>query len=305
MLVMVALVGASLMGVAALALDAGRGYLARMELQDAVDAAALAGVVELPDNPERAQQVALEYACRHGLTPDQVQVEVMTAREARGQVAAPGEPPSVVRVSAATDPGTTFAGIWGVAHLPVATWAEAAVAPLAGTRGIVPLGVGDGDFTVGERYALKLAGGEGERGNFHALALGGQGAYNYEKRLAQGWDQVVRVGDRLRTEPGDMSGPTRRAIQARLARARPGETFENFAPDSPRLLLVPVVDFSGVQGRDDVPVVGFAWFYLEDCSGTGSDSCVIGRFVRRATAGDLGDWDRARPWHALGVRLIR
>lgn len=304
-LVMVALMGACLMGVAALALDAGRGYLARMELQDAVDAAALAGAAELPGDPAAAVEVAREYAARHGLDPAAVQVEVMTASEARGQAPEPGEPLSVVRVSATVDPGTTFARIWSVESMPVAARAEAAVGPLAGARGVVPLGVADGDFVVGERYALKLAGGSGEHGNFHALALGGRGARNYEEKLARGWEQVLRVGDHLETEPGNMSGPTRRAIEERLARARPGETFEDFAPDSPRLLLVPVVDFSAVHGRDEVTVLGFAYFFLEDYTGQGSDCWVYGRFVRRAAAGEVGGWQRAEPWHALAIKLTR
>lgn len=304
-LVMAALMGACLMGVAALALDAGRGYLARMELQDAVDAAALAGVAELPGDPVAAEQVAHAYASRHGLDPGQVEVDVMTASEARGEAPAPGEPPSVIRVTAAADPGTTFARIWSVEHMPVGARAEASVAPLGGARGVVPLGVGEEDFVVGERYALKLAGGSGEHGNFHALALGGRGARNYEERLAEGWQQMVRVGDRLETEPGNMSGPTGWAIEERLARARPGETFTDYAPNSPRLLLLPVVDFSGVHGRDEVTVVGFAYFFLEEYTGEGSESWVYGRFLRRATAGELGAWEGAASWRALGVKLTR
>jgi hypothetical protein len=304
-LVMVALMGACLMGVAALALDAGHGYLARIELQDAVDAAALAGVAELPQDPAAAVQVAREYAVRHGLDPAAVQVEVMTASEAGGQAPAPGEPLTVLRVSATGDPGTTFARIWSIEHMVVTARAEASTGPLAAGRGVVPLGVADADFVVGQRYALKLAGGSGEHGNFHALALGGRGARNYEEKLARGWEQVLRVGDRLETEPGNMSGPTRRAVQERLARARPGETFADFAPDSPRLLLVPVVDFSGVHGRDEVTVLGFAYFFLEDYAGQGSDCWVYGRFVRRAATGEQGSWERAQSWYALAVRLTR
>lgn len=304
-LVMVALMGACLMGMAALALDAGRGYLVRMELQDAVDAAALAGAAELPDDPAAAERVAREYAARHGLAWDQVRVEVLTPSEARGDAPLPGEPASVVRVSASTSTATAFARILDAGSMQVSARAEAAVAPLAGARGIVPLGVADGDFVVGERYVLKLAAGEGEHGNFHALALGGRGAHNYEERLTHGWPEVVRVGDRLETEPGNMSGPTRRAIQERLAAARPGETVADYAPDSPRVLLVPVVDFSGVHGRDEVTVVGFAFFFLEDCAGCGHECSVVGRFVRRATAGELGPWEGAAGWRAMGVRLTR
>lgn len=304
-LVVVALMGVGLMGVAALALDAGRGYLTRMELQDAVDAAALAGVRELPGDPEGARRLALEYASRHGLSPEQVDVRVMTASEAGGQAPTAGEPPSVLRVTAAVEASTSFARVWGIADLPVAASGEAAVAPLAGARGIVPLGVPDQEFVVGEWYALKLAGGEGEHGNFQALSLGGRGASNYEDRLARGWGELVRVGEWLPTEPGNMSGPTYRGIEERMARARPAETFEDFAPDSPRLLLVPVVDFSGACGRDRVQVVGFAHFYLEDCTGRGSECWIIGRFVRRAVPGELGGWDGASSWHALGIRLTR
>lgn len=302
-LVLVAAMAACLMGAAALALDGGRAFLARRELQDAVDAAALAGAAQLPEDPSAAVQVALAYAARHGLNPGAVQVEVLTASEAAGGVPEPGERPTVVRVSARSDLGTTFARVWSLERVEVAARAQAAVSPVAGVRGVAPLGVPEWDFVPGARYALKVGAGNADRGNFQALALGGRGAANFEENLLRGWPQVMRVGDVVPTEPGNMSGATFRAIQERIASARPGETFEDYDPDSPRLLLVPVVDFSGVGGRDQVRVIGFACFYLEDCTGHGSDCWVYGRFVRRVVTGEMGAWDWGEPWYALAVKL--
>lgn len=305
-LALVAFFGMTLLGAAALAVDVGRAYLVRRELQDALDAAALAAVAELPEDPEQAREVAFQYSARQGLLPEHLQVEILTASEADGMLPWPGEPPSVVRLRGEKGLGVSFARVFGEKELAPAAAAEARVAPLAGARGAVPLGVPRGDYVVGERYALKLGGGSGERGNFHALSLGdGRGAREYEENLARGWQGMLRVGERVLTEPGNMSGPTERAVRERMDRARPGETFADFAPDSPRLLLVPVVDFGGAHGRAEVTVLGFAYFYLEGVAGRGHECEVEGRFVRRAGPGELGSWEGGFSWEARAAKLTR
>ncbi len=44
----------------------------------------------------------------------------------------------------------------------------------------------------------------------------------------------------------------------------PGATFDNFSADSPRVWTIPILDDMDVAGREEVVVVGFAAFFIED-----------------------------------------
>ncbi len=70
-MVLVALGMVVLIGMAGLVIDAGRGYLERQKIQNALDAAALAGAQELPDT-SAASSVARDYAALNGLNPDDI-----------------------------------------------------------------------------------------------------------------------------------------------------------------------------------------------------------------------------------------
>ncbi len=144
------------------------------------------------------------------------------------------------------------------------------------------------DLLPGEMAALKVGPGDQTRGNFHALALGARGSKAYERNLRFGFPGLVRVGDVLETQPGDMTGPTDRAVQWRLA-ADPTSDWQSVRPGSPRLLYVGVIDtFDSATGRDTVTLLGFAAFFLEDC-GVGADpGTVCGRFLRWVAPGQGG-----------------
>lgn len=55
-----------LLGCGAMVTDVGLIYAEKAKLQNAVDAAALAGVQELPNNPVTAAQIAQDYAQQNG-----------------------------------------------------------------------------------------------------------------------------------------------------------------------------------------------------------------------------------------------
>lgn len=61
-----------LLGFTAMVVDAGIVYWHRRLLQNAVDAAALAGAARLPGNPSAAIQAAIAYAQNNGLGPDEI-----------------------------------------------------------------------------------------------------------------------------------------------------------------------------------------------------------------------------------------
>src|SRR3972149_9190558 len=71
-LIMFALGLAVLLGFTAMAIDVGLLYEDRRHLQNTADAAALAGVAELPQNPSEAKAKAQEWALKHDLTLAQI-----------------------------------------------------------------------------------------------------------------------------------------------------------------------------------------------------------------------------------------
>jgi hypothetical protein len=67
-LVLAALAMVVVLGFAAMAIDVGYWYSQKREVQNAVDAAALAAAQELPDDPNAAEAVALDYLDRNGVS---------------------------------------------------------------------------------------------------------------------------------------------------------------------------------------------------------------------------------------------
>ncbi len=63
-------------GMGALALDAGLGSVHRVQVQHAADAAVLAAIAELPNDPGAATQIAVQYAALNNLTLDQSEIAI-------------------------------------------------------------------------------------------------------------------------------------------------------------------------------------------------------------------------------------
>jgi hypothetical protein len=283
-------------GFAAISIDVGRLFVERFQLRNAADAAALGGAQLLPDDPAGARATALAILAANGVAPGQVEVSVEGESD-------------LLRVRAGGAVDLTFARVLGMAAGAVEVESVARVGAVTGLSGATPLGIEAAEFVPGETYLIKLCPGGStppEQGNFHALALGGRGARVYRENLSYGYDDVLAVGDTVLTETGNMSGPTEDGIAERIA-ADPDATYETFSNDSPRLLLVPLVDDFDVSGRSEVGIVGFAAFFLEDVS-TGEDgnAQVVGRFVDVVRDGeDIGDIGEAPPCSLRGVDLVQ
>jgi len=277
--VIVALAMAVLLGFAALVIDVGLLYFNRVALSNAADAAALAGVQELPDRPEQAEALAVSYAVKNGAEQSRTVATVLPDRYSMG-----------VRISRTVPLG--FARVLGFDSVEVRASAKARVGPVSGVFGAAPFFVPEQTFVYGQTYVLKYPGGQGESGNFGGLALGGRGARNYEDNITYGYQGWLHVGDWVETEPGNMSGPTVRGVQNRISQClhSPACTFDRFVKGCPRLILIPVADVEpgDLTGRSSVLLVGFAAFFLEGVGGHGNKCEVTGRFIRWATDGEIG-----------------
>ncbi|MGB7472326.1 pilus assembly protein TadG-related protein [Trichococcus sp.] len=145
-LVMVALLLGVLAAFAALVIDVGDLYNTKAELQNAADAAALAGAQELPDNPSQAKIVAESYAGKNGLTTDSVAVTFGTGNKS-------------ISVKIDRTANTSFAKIFGVDTSPVSADATASVGIAASVPWIVPFVIPRPPaFNYEEIYVMRMYG---------------------------------------------------------------------------------------------------------------------------------------------------
>ncbi|HWI65213.1 MAG TPA: Tad domain-containing protein [Symbiobacteriaceae bacterium] len=274
--VVVAVAMVALIGLVALGTDVGRLYIAQERIATVADAAALSGAQFLPHDQDGALAAVQEYLTKNGIDPQSVTVRLNRAEQTL----------SVLVEDTVT---FTFARIFGQSSGRVEASAVARVASVSGYNNVVPLGVVQADWKLGDPVILKASSGSGGHyspGNYGALSLGGRGASTYEANLANGYTGWLRAGDLILTETGNMAGPTERALENRIAHD-PDATYGTVHKLSPRIMVIPVLESFEVNGRGEVKVVGFGAFFLERVGGQGNDrGTVYGRFLRYVVTGE-------------------
>lgn len=271
-----------LAGFAALVTDAGLLFVNHSRISNAIDSAVLAGVQELPVNPEQALEVASNYALRNGMTPGECEFVITD--------------PYSIRGSAERQVGFFFAPLLGFNGGQVHSLARASIKPVAAITGIVPFGVLEGNYSFGQEVILKEGAGEQlYPGWFGALRLGGSGASIYEANVKQGYSGEIKIGDVIEIESGNVSGPTQTGIGYRLNSCHhlPCCQINQFEPGCPRILIVPIVN---VEERNpgghpsSVRVVGFGAFLVDSYVGSGNENKVKGCFIRYVAQGETGEY---------------
>lgn len=305
----------------ALTFDIGKMALDRRSVQNAADAAALAGAQMLPDDPNAAIADATTYAALNGASGEVSAVTISSTYV----------PNDTIKVSLSRDVDFVFAPVIGMFSSTVNVSATALSGGVVGVALLSPLAVEQAVFdglNQGDTATLKYNARNSSDGNFLPLALDGTGSSEYEENLMLGSDQsLCSVGSETpscpsiaSTQPGNMVGKTRSAIDwifantsddcdtydevfppsagdpSRLAIAASCNKFTNPAAASYQLVLVPVID-SLCIGSCDVTVLEFALFFIESytCSGPGQgNSCdLVGRYVQAnaTVSGVLGAYD--------------
>ncbi|TEB10943.1 TadE/TadG family type IV pilus assembly protein [Pelotomaculum propionicicum] len=287
-MVIVAISLVSLIGFAALVIDIGMLTLDKWRLTNAIDAAALAGVQELPTSPTRAREVASTYALSNGCDN-----AVSTIQSDNGHANCK------IVVTASRPVNFFFARILGFGSSTVSARAVAKVAGLTSFVGAAPLAVPNQTFNFNTLYVLKQGSNSPNppplgSGNYGALSLGGTGARNYEDNLKYGYDGLLAVGNEVDTETGNMSNPTLRAIEYRMSQCThsPPCTPSSFDPGCKRILIVPVYDPVVIdQGQvKRIRVVGFAAFLVVSVSGQGNENYIDGYFIRMVANGGTSNY---------------
>ena len=259
-----------MLGSCALVVDLGVIYVNFARLQNTLDAAVLAGVQELPTSTTKAQEVAQQYAQDNGVS----QLSITFALHDLEMM-----------VSAQKQVPAFFSRIWGLEEKTITASARARMIPPSSMTGVVPLSVKEQDLIYGTKYFLKSgAGGDINAGWFGALELNGPGAWDYQQFLTYGYSGNLSIGQVLEVEHGNMSGPTLTGIENRLAMdtRTPRNTIDDYDRNAPEIVYLPIIKILETSGNsvDQVQIVGFAAFFVEEVTGNGTESIIQGRFLR-------------------------
>lgn len=278
--ILVALGLTVLLGSCAMVTDIGMLYIEKTKLQNAVDAAALAGVQELPGDPSNAAQVAKAYATQNGL-------DNITSSFAANN--------TKIVVSAQKTVPTYFAKIWGIKSEQLSATASALMLPPTSMFGAAPLSVQDQPLIFGQQYTLKAGAGDGTDGWYGALQLSVPGAKAFQTDLTYGYTGSISIGQVLTVEHGNISGPTETAIEDRFAMDTrvPKNTYYDYDRNAPEILYLPIVKILSYESSaiSEVQVTGFAAFFIEGVSGNGTESTITGRFIKTLIPGDKTEWN--------------
>lgn len=275
-LILLALLLPALLGAMALGTDIAVFYFQWGNLQRAADAAALAGASRLPLDPDGAMSTARSFATRNGIATGEIRSVTVGADN------------RTVTITLTRNVPYYFGSILGLGQSPVSARATAGLVPAGGATGAMPIGL-DSRTTYNFGQLLKLMQGDVTSrwgpGNWGPLALGGNGASNFSKNVINGYPGEINLGDLLSTETGKMTGQVRSSFNQRINSAQaidPSGTFSDHALDNPRVVTIPIVNFAGVNGQSQVPVMGFAEVWLESIDSQLNISAI---FIQQITPG--------------------
>ena len=274
----------SLMGAAALTIDVGQWYMAAQAAQDAADAGALSTEPYL-DNPAQAEQTVFAVVGANNLS-------------AGGQVATCESSDIVFYGPGSTLPDGTVLGPWARAaqvtcHVPTKSFFGRVIGITDGTvsrKAMVlegPMGGGPSvpmwissttPYTVGQPQQL-LMDDSAIPGNFGWLqTTAGLGKYAEWYGILSGEQSAqdnpnlwYSMGQTAYGYTGMSTGQWVAALKERLQAANsafPGETWDNYSPDNPRILVVPMVTYTGGTGANaGYHIDQFGVFWLESITG--------------------------------------
>ena len=299
-----------ILGFAAMTIDLGLFYEDRRHLQNTADAAALAGVAELPLKPLAARQKAQDWAANNGVPASQIKkIEIRTTEV----------PNDTLYVELEKQFSWIFGGALGLSTNPVSAGAAAQIRSLRGTSNLMPWAIMMGDSACldsannpisGANCSVKLGSGASAIGGWYgALDLDGSGggSSEYEANIIDGTaatkycsvgqtdpDCDTYVVDAL---PGNKVGGTDHAIDQRLLNGPkcdangngiddfgevfvPGQNgFAQFAvvcPQSPRYIIIPIVTPDQTPVKT-VTIKGWALAYLKSYSCAGAVNSTGGK----------------------------
>lgn len=266
----------ALVGIIAYVADTGSIYHTRRSMQSAADAAALAGVQELPGNPGYAVEIATGYAVAQSATISSSDVSVSIE-----STIVPNDT-IVVNVSD-SDKSTFFAGIFGINTVSVGATAKAMVGSPTEYKGLVPWYLVEGDWVPGADYSLY----ENKTGSvsFNGESTGGS---LYRDNIAYGYQGIMKIGDMIECLNGFKTGPTKQGTESRVGPANELDSFSEITEllsdgsygleiNDTQLVVCPVVT-QATADNEEGPIIGFAPIIITYYDGKE----VVGKFLGEA-----------------------
>ncbi len=303
----------ALLGAAALSLDVGQMVVAAQRAQDVADAAALAAGAHMR-TPDVAISTALQYVAANNqphqgfpivcnYIPGNAQSDIVyypmgSYVPGYGWL---GLYARALRVRTHITVPFSFARVLGLTSTYITRQAIVVRAPVGGAP-IAPMWVSHPtEYRYGQYQNLLMADGPhyaGIPGNFGWLQL--------PPGVSASWITVLSgaplsdndlealfrdIGDLVYGYPGLSVGQWVRGLEDRLARAQSNprwadDTFDNFEPDNPRIIIVPLVSYvSGTGSGATFRIVKFGAFWLESINSSGNPKSIGGRFIRYTLPG--------------------
>jgi hypothetical protein len=307
MLLTAALSMAVLLGFTAMAIDVGMAYQDRRDLQNDADAAALAGSQHLPADPDQAIDTATDWLALNDIEPGQItDIEVSSTYVANDTIRvevdddfgwvfarALGMTSSNIGAHSKAVVGT----LQGTGHLMPWSIVYGDSDCLDSNNNAifsqvcsVKMGA-QGKYGGGWRGALDFDGNGGGASEYRDNIIDGEADTMY---CIEGQDDPPCESSIIDIKNGNVVGPTEQGIEGRLAQGPQCDANSNgkddftevFAPtgmsspaysvscpDSPWLLLIPIVEYDGGQ---TVTIRGWALSYFETYYCAGSSIAPVG-----------------------------
>jgi Flp pilus assembly protein TadG len=283
----------ALVGMLAYAIDTGSLYQERRTMQTAADAASLAGAQELPDNPGRAVQAALDYAAMQGIEIISSDIIIKKTYSQNDTITVTVSDP---------DKKTFFAGIFGINSVNVGATATAMVGSPSEFKGLVPWYLVDGDWVPGANYDLY----KNKTGSvsFNGESTGGS---LYRDNISYGYQGTLKIGDPIACLSGFKTGPTGQGTETRVG-PNPLDSFSSLTeplidggyrlkkPDT-QLVVCPVVT-QATASAGHGPIIGFAPILITYYA----SKVVVGKFLDEAMMVSNGGIEA---YEGYGMKVIR
>lgn len=270
--ILLAVVMVAMLGFTALVIDVGMIFVEKARLDQALDAAALAGAHDLPLGADVATLSAQAYLTLNHIAVADATIEILDGDK-------------TIKVSGNKVVKHFFAPVIGIDQTTVKSASKAIIGPAKSVSdGLRPLAISDYPLVYGDVVTLKEGAGDGTTGNYGAVSFGPTGASVFENFLLYGYTGSLSIGDVIQTEPGNMAGAIS-AVSDNLSTDY--STFDNYTGESKRLWTIPIVDTLDVTGRKDVTIIGFAQFFVESAQKVGGDAVIEGRFIKFVASGEI------------------
>ncbi len=306
-MVLVALGLVVIMGAAAMVVDVGLLYSERAKASNAIDAAVMAGIRELPDDPSSALAVAQNYAQMNGF--DLAEVTFTLGYNDEGEAIS-------LSGDVDTDMGMVFAPVLGINTGDVKAHAKARVGPVGGFtngNGVIPIGIRQSELPNFEEETnpsliIKEGGGDGDNGWFGYVNIDGQQIkWDIAPGIMYGCQNPVYIGQTLNVVPGNKNAKDcRDAIDYRLLGCThdPECSADSYDLGCPRVVFVPVgVDDEGHGANQEYTITGFAAVLLEERTEEDKQQAIRGTYLQPIIAPNGYIDDNAPDYGVYAVEL--